>query len=770
MSAQDSSPRPALAPQTLLVIDAGSADASLLFETLAATPADTEHSYRDLFFAAPPQAAAARTHLRAWLRLERPDAAAYEALLHLRAAVIDWDRVVAAETCCRELREQYPGLPIFILQAEEAGAEVHDFFAREGLGDVPFVYSGDGRYQAVQQLRRQLDAIVATQYETPYWSSLQRYAGHPIISFHALPIGQSRSLSASLNDFAAFYGQRHFTAETSLSTAPLDSLLQPRSTIKRAQAKAAHAFGAQIGLDPEAPRCGTRFVTNGTSTANAIIVAAFVKPGDTVLMDRTCHISLHQALAYAHARPAFLKPFANPWGLNGAVPLQRIEAGLTRVLETDHRLPAAIILTNPTFDGIFCRPRALVARIAKVLAAYWRRHRGSANLAALIAACAQAQPHEQARCAAAAEEEPAFLALAFRRLLFLFDEAWSACAYFHPRLIELTAMHAAWHLSRLPETPYGQGLRVYATQSTHKSLSALRQGSMIHFRDPLMELPEVRQVFEQAYRAHCTTSPSASIIASLDVARRQAQLEGAYLVEKSIRLAEQFRRELAVDAERSGGLRHFFVIDAKAMMQSADPDAPDLSPEEGFLDPTRVSLSWDLPFSGATMRQLLLQHGIQVNKYDNRSVLVIFNIGIDESSVQALRQTLHSLGEALPDAPPDWVQEARPTPVRLPEFPGIHGQRTLGYWLQNQGAHQAEYHAVAQVLEELCQGREPAHTYVAASFVTPYPPGCPVLVPGQIVTAGDLQFLLDITVKEIFGAERTEQGLCIMLYRLKAQA
>ena len=124
----------------------------------------------------------------------------------------------------------------------------------------------------------------------------------------------------------------------------------------------------------------------------------------------------------------------------------------------------------------------------------------------------------------------------------------------------------------------------------------------------------------------------------------------------------------------------------------------------------------------------------------------------------------------MPDAPPDWVQTARPTPVRLPPFSGIHQARSPGWWLQNQGAHQGAYHAVAQVLDELRHGPNPGPTYVAASFVTPYPPGCPVLIPGQIVTAGDLKFLLDITVKEIFGAERTAEGLRILLYRFAADA
>jgi arginine decarboxylase len=77
---------------------------------------------------------------------------------------------------------------------------------------------------------------------------------------------------------------------------------------------------------------------------------------------------------------------------------------------------------------------------------------------------------------------------------------------------------------------------VYATQSTHKTLTALRQGSMIHvFDESFQHLNE--EAFDEAYMTHTSTSPNYQILASLDVGRAQAELEGYQLVQRQAELA-----------------------------------------------------------------------------------------------------------------------------------------------------------------------------------------------------------------------------------------
>ena len=95
-----------------------------------------------------------------------------------------------------------------------------------------------------------------------------------------------------------FYGMNIFLAETSATSGGLDSLLQPHGPIKKAQELAARAFGAKQ----------TYFVTNGTSTANKIVVQALVRPGDIILVDRDCHKSHHYGMVLSGS-PGLLSRF-----------------------------------------------------------------------------------------------------------------------------------------------------------------------------------------------------------------------------------------------------------------------------------------------------------------------------------------------------------------------------------------------------------------------------------------------------------------------------
>jgi len=75
--------------------------------------------------------------------------------------------------------------------------------------------------------------------------------------------------------------------------------------------------------------------------------------------------------------------------------------------------------------------------------------------------------------------------------------------------------------TRLLPDPDKARVRAYATQSTHKTLSSLRQGSMIHiFDEDFSQRNE--ESFHEAYMTHTSTSPNYQILASLDLGRRQA--------------------------------------------------------------------------------------------------------------------------------------------------------------------------------------------------------------------------------------------------------
>lgn len=702
--------------------------------------------------------------LRAWLGLEGhgEDDPLRAGAMCLRAAVIDWNSFEHPLAVCGVLRDLHPGLPLFVVSSNADDIPAAAMWMEHVLGPEAKFFSGDeGRRELVRDFWHRADEIVDGCLDAPYWKALERYAGAPSVSFHTRTIASSSQSSPSLVDFADFYGSACFSTETSLATAPLDSLLKPKGAIRDAQLKAGRAFGAALDplLSPAA--AGTRFVSCGTSTANRIVVSAFVQPGEFVLADRTCHVSHHYALAYAHARPVFLETFRNTQGFSGPVPIAVIRDALHDLLEAHDALPAAIILTNPTFDGFFCRPDKVIEAVGGVLREYWMRHHCSARLLRLCESLRRFNPAaDPVQMAQAAEPDP-FVAAALRRIVFLFDEAWSAAAFFHPRLIEFTAMYAGLKLGQNGRAPYASALRIYSTQSTHKSLCALRQGSMIHFRDPLMALPEFNDAFEQSFRAHTTTSPSASIIASLDIARRQAQLEVTRLQDECILLAAAFRREFE-PAPGQTGRRGFFVVSAEQMMAGADVGAPELSPQECYLAPTHVTVSWGYPVDGGRMRRRLLESGIQVNKYDQRSLLVIFNVGVERSDLDKLCAVLRTLETELNRAYPESVCGA-PLPA-LPRFSGFHDNRDFGFWAKNLGGFQRIFIDIDPAAPA---GQRPgleSARYVAAAFVTPYPPGHPVLVPGQVVSDEDLVYLRGTAIHEVLGAEKNDGRLRIPVF------
>ena len=130
---------------------------------------------------------------------------------------------------------------------------------------------------------------------------LKTTASAPTGVFHAMPISRGNSVFKShwIQDMGEFYGRNVFLAETSATTGGLDSLLQPRGPLKKAQELAARAFGSRQ----------TFFVTNGTSTSNKVVLQALIQPDDIVLIDRDCHKSHHYALVLSGAYPVYLESY-----------------------------------------------------------------------------------------------------------------------------------------------------------------------------------------------------------------------------------------------------------------------------------------------------------------------------------------------------------------------------------------------------------------------------------------------------------------------------
>ncbi|QHQ35181.1 aminotransferase class I/II-fold pyridoxal phosphate-dependent enzyme [Algicella marina] len=621
---------------------------------------------------------------------------------------------------------------------------------------------------------------VEARFKTPFFNALKEYSKQPTGVFHAMPISRGKSISRShwIQDMGAFYGPNIFLAETSATSGGLDSLLEPHGPIKEAQELASRAFGSKQ----------TFFATNGTSTCNKIVVQALVRPDDIVLVDRDCHKSHHYGMVLAGANVVYLDSYPlDEYSMYGAVPLHEIKHRLLE-LKAAGKLDRVrmLLLTNCTFDGLVY------------------------NVERVMEECLAIKPD----------------------LIFLWDEAWFAFARFNPTYRQRTGMNAANNLrKRLKSEPHIKAyekqqaklkdadddvllktrlipspdarVRVYTTQSTHKTLTSLRQGSMIHVNDQDFK-GEVEQSFHEAYMTHTSTSPNYQIIASLDVGRRQVELEGFEFVQRQVEAAMAMRRAISTHPL----LRKYFkVLAAGDMIPERHRESGVESyydPEQGFtdmwecwekdefvLDPTRVTLAvggtgWD----GDTFKTQILmdKYGIQINKTSRNSVLFMTNIGTTRSSVAYLIEVLVEIAKGLDDLLDDAskmeklgferrVKNLMEDLPPLPDFSRFHdafrtdnitpeGDIRSAFFL-SYDENNCDYLALdGSIKDAMASGQE----VVSASFIIPYPPGFPILVPGQVVSHEILDFMRALDVDEIHGY-RPDLGLRVFTQEaLKAHA
>lgn len=620
------------------------------------------------------------------------------------------------------------------------------------------------RKEDLQELHLMIVRGIQVRYETPFFSALKEYSQKPTGVFHAMPISRGNSVFKSrwIQDFGEFYGRNMFLAETSATTGGLDSLLQPTGPLKKAQEMARDAYGSQQ----------TFFVTNGTSTANKIVMQGLVEPGDLVLIDRDCHKSHHYGLVLAGAFPVYLDSYPiEKYSMYGAVPLESIKSKLNQLKQAG-RLDKVkmLLLTNCTFDG-------LVYNVEKVM------------------------------------EE----ILAIKPdMIFLWDEAWFAFAGFTYTYKQRTGMFVANKLYKkyqsiaykkqynemLKALPQGTSLncpnpekvkiRVYATQSTHKTLSSFRQGSMIHIWDEDFRRKS-EMTFLEAYMTHTSTSPNYQMLASLDVGRRQVQFEGFELVEKSIELAMILRAKINdnkqlskyfdvltvqdfIDVKyRETGLKEYYdTNDGWNRMEEA------WQKDEFVLDPTKITLNIGRTgVDGDTFKNkyLMDKFNIQINKTSRNTVLFMTNIGTTRGSVTYLVNALLKIADELDkefkalNTRESEIKYARIKSLTedvppLPDFsyfhqsfqavPGIPGGNLREAYFLAYNENNYEYLSLNSCLPAIKSGK----TLVASTFVIPYPPGFPVLVPGQVVSEEIIRFLLALDVSEIHGY-RSELGLRI---------
>jgi arginine decarboxylase len=678
---------------------------------------------------------------------------------HLAASGISADASDYSMALAQGLKQLRPELDIYFLsdrKVEEVAGDVNASFLRRVF------------YQVEEPLELHLSILdgIADRFDTPYFDNLQKYAQRPIGTFHALPIARGKSIFKSnwISDMGKFYGVNLFLAESSATTGGLDSLLEPTGNIKVAQDKAARAFGADHVF----------FVTNGTSTSNKMVEQALLGPGDIVLVDRNCHKSHHYGAVLSGAYPLYVEAYPlTQYSMYGAVPLSTIKKALLD-LKAEGRLDRArlLVLTNCTFDGHIYNPERVMEE------------------------CLAIKPD----------------------LIFLWDEAWFGFARWSPFYRRRTAMGAAANLekkfkdpayrtayeaqekklgadlkadektllgTRLLANPDKVRLRVYQTNSTHKSMSCLRQGSMVLVKD--QDYHTVEEQFHEAVFTHASTSPNLQIIATLDVARRQMELEGYELVNRAIQLALDVRREVNSHPLIS---KYFRVLGADEMIPAefrnsgfVDYLTPGvnwatavkaLREDEFALDVTRLTLvCGSAGFDGTQFKNLLAaEFDIQLNKTSRNSVLLQTNINNTRSDIAQLIKVLVQISQGIEKKLVDGGKPARTAfearvkslMTDVPDLPNF--SRFFDRFRENpssktsEGDMRAAFFAAyrqeqcehlklssPEIDKRLKEGPE----LVSANFVIPYPPGFPIMVPGQVINAQTIEFMRKLDVKEIHG-------------------
>ena len=627
----------------------------------------------------------------------------------------------------RVARVRAPQLPIFALgeQVTIENAPAEAMADLNNLRGILYLYEDTVSFLARQVARaahNYLDGLLP-----PFFKALVQHTAQSNYSWHTpghgggvayrkSPVGQA---------FHQFFGENTLRSDLSVSVPELGSLLDHTGPLAEAEARAARNFGADH----------TFFVINGTSTANKIVWHSMVGRDDLVLVDRNCHKSILHSIIMTGAIPLYLTPERNELGIIGPIPLsefsrESIQAKIDASSLARGRAPKVklAVVTNSTYDGL-CYNAELIKRT-----------------------------------------------LGDSVEVLHFDEAWYAYAAFH----EFYAGRYGMGTEGGEQTPL-----VFSTHSTHKLLAAFSQASMIHVQDGGRRQLD-RDRFNEAFMMHISTSPQYGIIASLDVA--SAMMEGPAgrsLIQETFDEALSFRRALANVRRNLAASDWWFSIWQPSLEEGSEgvatedwllePDADwhgfgEVAEDYVLLDPIKVTLVMPgLTAAGrmeqqgipaAVVSKFLWERGLVVEKTGLYSFLVLFSMGITKGKWSTLLTELLEFKRSY-DANLPLIQV-------LPSIAQAGGARYQGMGLRDlcdalHGCYRDN--ATAKAMKTMYTALpevaiKPADAYdrlvrgdveavpvaelegrIAAVMLVPYPPGIPLIMPGERFTAATRSIL-----------------------------
>ncbi len=661
----------------------------------------------------------------------------------------------AAEDLLRKLRHRRTDVPVFLMADRAANhtpgvgvmSLVNEFVWM--LEDTaPFIagraLAAIRRYQAelLPPFTKSLLAYTATREHS--WAAPGHQGG---VAFTKTPEGRV---------FFDYFGENLFRTDTGIERTPMGSLLDHEGAIGEAEKYAARVFGSHLSYS----------VLNGTSGSNRSIISAVVNDNDFALCDRNCHKSIEQGLVISGGIPVFLRPTRNRYGIIGPIPPEEFSPASIAAKVAEHPLkgkaagerPVYAVVTNCTYDGM-CYDAARVQEL-----------------------------------------------LGESVDTIHFDEAWYAYARFNPIYRDRHAMRGD------PASHPADGPTVFATHSTHKLLAALSQASYIHVRNG--RRPIVHSRFNEAYMAQASTSPLYAIIASNEIgAAMMDRGHGLALTDEVLGEAVDFRQALA-RAHREFARRGdwFFepwnapevndpstgervpFADAPRELLTGDPDCWILHPGEkwhGFegipdgwcmLDPIKVGIVCpgmgtdgnlsDAGLPAAVLSSYLYRRGIIPSRTTDFMVLCLFSVGITKGKWGTLINALLNFKEA-------WDAN-EPLEHVLPEIAAAGGKLYKGMGVRDLST------AMFERMKKSAMDRAQAEAFgnlprpelspraansllmrgevdllpldqmagrTIAVGAIPYPPGIPVLMPGENCGPDDGPWLSYLRAMEAWGRE-----------------
>jgi arginine decarboxylase len=622
-----------------------------------------------------------------------------------------------------EIRYKNADIPIYLYGETRTSRHIPNDILRELHGFI-HMHEDTPEFVArhiIREAKSYMDSLAP-----PFFRALVGYAQDGSYSWHCP--GHSGGVAFLKSPvgrmFHQFFGENMLRADVCNAVDELGQLLDHTGPVAASERNAARIFNADH----------LYFVTNGTSTSNKIVWHSTVAPDDIVVVDRNCHKSILHAIIMTGAVPVFLTPTRNNFGIIGPIPLSEFQPEeIQRKIDANPfikdktRKPRVLTITQSTYDGVLYN----VETLKKLL---------DGKIDTLH-----------------------------------FDEAWLPHAAFHDFYRD---MHAIGK-----DRPRAKDSMIFATQSTHKLLAGLSQASQILVRDSETRKLD-RDCFNEAYLMHTSTSPQYAIIASCDVAAAMMEPPGGTaLVEECIAEALDFRRAMRKVDEEWGADWWFKVWGPDYLSENGMADREDwvLRPNdrwhgfgnlaEGFnmLDPIKATVvtpgldvDGDFADSGipaSIVTKYLSEHGVVVEKCGLYSFFIMFTIGITKGRWNSMVTELQQFKDDYDKNQPLWrvlpefiAKNPRYEKIGLRDLcDQIHGiykandvaKLTTEMYLSNMVPAMKPSDAFAKMAHGEIErvGIDDLEGRITAVLLTPYPPGIPLLIPGEVFNKTIVNYL-----------------------------